>query len=118
MKLVALLAFLIAGCGSSSVPSDGGGAGMAGTGGTGGAGGSTADAGSGTDGGYPVCPQHRVEGPECTSTTATGGVLRKDGHICATCVGRDSSGQLTPQPVGCTTVAGDDLCVADCAECS
>ena len=93
MKLVALLALLVAGCGSSSAPPDGGGR-------------------------YPVCPQNRVEGPECASATSADGVLHKDGHICATCTGRDSTGQLTPQPVGCTTVAGDDLCVADCGECS
>jgi hypothetical protein len=116
MKLLALVVLLVAGCGSSSTPSDGG-AGGAGTGGStsdgaSGAGGSTAD------GGYPVCPQHRVEGAECPSPTAPGGVLRKDGHICASCMGRDATGQPTATPVGCTTVAGDDLCVADCAECS
>jgi hypothetical protein len=109
MKLVALLALLIAGCGSSSSPSDGGGAGA---GASGGAGGSIADAGT------PVCPQHRVEGVECPSTTSADGVLHKGGHICATCVGHDANGQVTAQPVGCTTVAGDDLCVSDCGECS
>jgi hypothetical protein len=115
MKPLALLVLLVAGCGGSSPGPDGG----AGAGG-GGAGGSPADgaAGANADGGYPVCPQHRVEGPECPSATAPGGVLRKDGHICASCMGFDSTGQPTPKPVGCTTVAGDDLCVADCAECS
>ena len=92
MKLLALLALFAAACGSSS-PSN-------------------------ADAAPPVCPQHRVEGPECPSATAPGGVLRKDGHICASCMGFDSTGQPTPKPVGCTTVAGDDLCVADCAECS
>jgi hypothetical protein len=92
MKLLALLALFAAACGSSSP--------------------STADAGT------PVCPQHRVEDVECPSTTSADGVLHKDGHICGTCVGHDSTGQLTAQPVGCTTVAGDDLCVADCSACS
>jgi hypothetical protein len=119
MKLVALLALLVAGCGSSSSPFDGGGAGTGGTDGASGAGGSTTD-GSTADGGYSSCPQHRVEGAECASTTTTAGVLHKDGHVCATCIGRDATGQLTPQPVGCTTIAsgGADLCVADCSECS
>jgi hypothetical protein len=112
MKLVALLALLVASCGSSSSPSDGGG------GAGGGSAGSTGAAGSNADGGTAKCPQFRVEGVECSSATAPGGVLRKDGHICATCKGVDSSGQTTPMPVGCTTVAGDDLCVADCGECS
>jgi hypothetical protein len=67
---------------------------------------------------YPQCPQHRVEGPECQSTTSPDGVLHKDGHICATCSGFDSTGQPTAKPVGCLTVAGDDLCVADCGECT
>jgi hypothetical protein len=122
MKLVALLALFVAGCGSSSNPSDGGG-GVGGTsdasgaGGTSGAGG-MAGADASADGGYPVCPQHRVEGPECPSSTAAGGVLRKDGRICATCMGLDSTGQPTPQPINCTTVAGGDLCVASCSECS
>jgi hypothetical protein len=116
MKLVALLALLVAGCGSSSSPSDG-------AAGAGGGGGASTDGASGSDGAnadgvYPVCPQHRVEGSECPSPTAPGGVLRKDGHICASCIGRDATGQLTPTPVGCLTVAGDDLCVADCGECS
>jgi hypothetical protein len=108
---VLLLALLVAGCGSSPAPSDGGG-GAGGAAGQGGAGGSSADAG------YPVCPQHRVEGPECTSATTADGVLHKDGHTCATCKGFDATGQPTATPVGCTTVAGDDLCVADCGECS
>jgi hypothetical protein len=110
MKLAVLLALLVAGCGSSSSSPDGGGGGA----GAGGAGGADA----GTDGGYPVCPQHRVEGPECPSATTTDHVLHKDGHICAMCMGFDSMGQPTAKPVGCTTVAGDDLCVADCGECS
>jgi hypothetical protein len=111
MKLLALLAVLAASCGSAAPAPDGGGA--AGDA-AGGAGGGDASA----DAGYATCPQHRVEGPECPSATAPGGVLRKDGHICATCAGVDSTGQPTAQPVGCTTVAGDDLCVADCGECS
>ena len=123
MKLALLLALLVAGCGSSSSPSDGGGAGTGGTGGTGGAsgaGGASGVDGSTADAGYPMCPQHRVEGPECTSTTSPDGVSHKDGHTCATCNGIDAMGQPTPQPVGCTTVAsgGADLCVADCGECS
>jgi hypothetical protein len=113
MKLVALLALLVAGCGSSSSPSDGGGAG------TGGSAGADGAADSGADGGYPSCPQYRVEGVECPSTTSADGVLHKDGHVCATCTGHDSMSQLTPQPVGCTTVASGngDLCVADCSSC-
>ena len=87
MKLVALVALLVTGCGSSST-------------------------------GIPVCPQHRVEGPECPSATSPDGVLHKDGHICASCMGFDAMGNPTPKPVGCRTVAGDDLCVADCSECS
>jgi hypothetical protein len=92
MNLVALAILLVAGCGSSSAPP--------------------------ADAGYPVCPQHRVEAPECPSATSPDGVLHKDGHICAMCMGLDSMGQPTPKPVGCTTVAGNDLCVADCSECS
>ncbi|HVU52617.1 MAG TPA: hypothetical protein VHL80_18180 [Polyangia bacterium] len=115
MKLLALLALLVAGCGSSSSPSDGGGAGAGGAGGAaGGASGASADAG------FPSCPQYRVEGVECPSATSADGLLHKDGHACATCTGHDSNGQLTPTPIGCTTVAsgGADLCVADCSECS
>jgi hypothetical protein len=117
MKLTLLLALLVAGCGSSSSPSDGGGGAGGADAGGGGAGGA---AGSNADAGYPMCPQHRVEGPECTSTTSPDGVSHKDGHICAMCNGIDAMGQPTPQPVGCTTVAsgGADLCVADCSECS
>jgi hypothetical protein len=122
MKLLALLALLVAGCGSSPSPPDGGGGagGSGGTGGAGGSGGMDAAAGSSADAGYPMCPQYRVEGPECTSTTSPDGVSHKDGHICATCMGLDSNRQPTAQPVGCTTVAsgGADLCVADCGECS
>ncbi len=113
MKLLTLLVLLAASCGSAAPAPDGGGA-AGDAAGSGGAGGGDA----GVDAGYPTCPQHRVEGPECPSATALGGVLRKDGHICATCAGVDSTGQPTAQPVGCTTVAGDDLCVADCGECS
>jgi hypothetical protein len=108
-KLVVLVVLLVAGCGSSS--STPGGDGAAGAGGA-----SGADAGA--DAGYPVCPQHRVEGPECPSATSPDRVLHKDGHICAMCMGFDSTGQPTAKPVNCTTVAGNDLCVADCAECS
>jgi hypothetical protein len=109
MKTLALLVALAAVACASAAPTPapdagGGGAGGAGAGGMG--------------GGYPPCPQHRVEAPECPSATAAGGVLRKDGLICATCSGVDSSGQPTAQPVDCKTVAGGDLCVADCAECS
>ena len=116
MKLVALLALLVVGCGSSSSPSDG-------AAGAGGGGGASTDGASGSDGAnadgvYPVCPQHRVEGPECPSATSPDRVLHKDGHICAMCMGFDSTGQPTAKPVNCTTVAGNDLCVADCAECS
>jgi hypothetical protein len=107
MKLVVLLAFLAAACGSASpTPSSDGSAGASGNGG-----------GGGSGGGYSTCPQHRVEGPECPSATSPDGVLHKDGRICATCIGRDATGNLTPQPIGCTTIAGD-LCVADCGECS
>jgi hypothetical protein len=67
---------------------------------------------------YQLCPQHRVEGPECPSATAPDGVLRKDGHICADCSGFDMTGQPTAKPVDCITVAGGDLCVASCSECS
>jgi hypothetical protein len=94
MKLLALLALFAAACGSSS-PSN-------------------------ADAAPPVCTQHRVEGVECPSTTSADGVAHKSGHICASCVGHDANGQMTPQPVGCTTVASGnaDLCVADCGECS
>lgn len=92
MKLLALLGLFAAACGSSP-PSN-------------------------ADAAPPVCPQHRVEGVECPSTTSADGVLHKGGHICATCVGHDANGQMTVQPIGCTTVAGDDLCVSDCGECS
>ena len=120
MKLLALLALLVAACGStSSPPPDGGLAGADGatdTGvDTGGVGGPDAGAGGAP---YPNCPQHRVEGPECPSSTAPSGVLRKDGLICASCSGVDSTGMPTAKPVGCTTIAGGDLCVADCGECS
>jgi hypothetical protein len=103
MKRGIFALFAAAACGSAAPPS---GLDASGTGGTGGAGGAM----------YSDCPQHRVEGPECTSPT--GGVLRKDGLICASCSGVDASGTPTPKPVGCKTVAGGDLCVADCAECS
>jgi hypothetical protein len=93
MKLVALLALLAAACGSS-----------------------------GGSGSYPKCPQHRVEGFECMASTdgsaAASDVLHKGGLICATCKGVDMTGNPTPAPVGCVTVAGGDLCVADCGECS
>jgi hypothetical protein len=138
MKILTLLALLAASCGSAAPAPDGGAADAAGDAAGGGdasagaagdaAGGGDASAGAAgdaagggdasADAGYPTCPQHRVEGPECPSATAPDGVLRKAGHICATCAGVDSTGQPTAQPVGCTTVAGDDLCVADCGECS
>src|SRR5260221_14395938 len=108
MRLLGLLALLIAAACGSAAPTPGpdasGLGGTGGMGGTGGAGGAM----------YSDCPQHRVEGPECPSPT--GGVLRKDGLICASCSGVDVSGTPTPKPVGCKTVAGGDLCVADCAE--
>src|SRR5260221_2294042 len=96
MKTFALLLVLTAACGSASpTPApDGGGGSPAGTGGSGGVGGIT----------YPICPQHRVDAPECMSTT--GGVLRKDGFLCASCSGVDSSGDPTAKPLGCTNLAG------------
>jgi len=107
MRLLGLLAlFMAAACGSAAPPPGPDASGTGGAGGTGDAGGAM----------YSDCPQHRVEGPECPSPT--GGVLRKDGLICASCSGVDASGTPTPKPVGCKTVAGGDLCVADCAECS
>ena len=97
MKRGIFALFMAAACGSAARPPSPDGSG---------AGGAT----------YSDCPQHRVEGPECTSPT--GGVVRKDGLICASCSGVDASGTPTPKPVGCKTVAGGYLCVADCAECS
>jgi hypothetical protein len=42
----------------------------------------------------------------------------KNGYRCASCQGVDETGHPTEKPVGCKTVAGNDLCVADCGECS
>ena len=109
MKLLALFALLVAACGStSSPPPDGGLAGADGATDTG------ADSGGAT---YPDCPQHRVEPLECASSTAPDGVSRKDGLICASCSGVDSTGTPTAKPIGCKTVASD-LCVASCGQCS
>ena len=120
MKLLTLLALLVASCGStSSPPPDGGLAGADGATDTGADTGVIGDTGADTGGAtYPDCPQHRVEGPECPSSTALGGVLRKDGLICASCSGVDATGTPTAMPVGCKTIAGGDLCVASCGECS
>lgn len=97
MKLVAALAFLLVACEGSS---------------------STSDAGAS----YSFCPQHRVEGFECPASSDASPdastVLMKNGFRCASCQGVDETGHPTEKPVGCKTVAGNDLCVADCSECS
>ncbi|HVX93963.1 MAG TPA: hypothetical protein VHK47_03540 [Polyangia bacterium] len=93
MKLVAALALLLVACGGSS---------------------STSDAGASIS----FCPQHRVEGFECPASSDAGAVLMKNGYRCASCQGVDETGHPTEKPVGCKTVAGNDLCVADCGECS
>lgn len=111
MRVIALFLSLAAAACGSAAPSPGPG--------TGGIGGGAAGASGGTGGAaYASCPQHRVEAPECPSATAADGVLRKDGLICASCSGFDASGNPTAKPVDCLTVAGGDLCVADCGECS
>ena len=110
MKLLALLALMVTACGSTSPPAP-----DAGLGTTDGAADTSKEAGGSTT--YPDCPQHRVEPLECPSTTAPDGVLRKDGLICASCSGVDSTGTPTAQPLGCVTVGGD-LCVASCGACS
>jgi hypothetical protein len=97
MKLVAALAFLLAACGGSS---------------------STSDAGAS----YSFCPQHRVEGVECPAPASASPdaspVLMKNGFRCASCAGLDEMGHPTEKPVDCKTIAGNDLCVASCGECS
>lgn len=97
MKLVATLALLLVACGGSS---------------------STPDAGASIS----FCPQHRVEGFECAApadaSPDASPVLMKNGYRCASCQGVDDTGHPTEKPVGCKTIAGNDLCVADCGECS
>jgi hypothetical protein len=120
MKLFALLALFVASCGSSSSPPpDGGLAGADGAADTSPDIDAAADTSPETGGSttYPDCPQHRVEPLECPSSTAPDGVSRKEGLICASCSGVDSTGTPTTKPVGCKTVASD-LCVAACGECS
>ena len=109
MKLASLLAFFALACTTPHPPTDDGPPRDSGAGGS--SGGMPGVA-------YSTCPQHRVEGIECAGPSSAGGVLRKNGLRCASCSGVDATGTPTEKPIGCKTVAGGDLCVADCSECS